>query len=65
LEAKRKADEESAKGTGARKSDGRGDKDVIAKSEMRSMLRELMGMGVFGAKLGVGSSNLKFGAYAK
>src|SRR6266540_4418763 len=52
LKAKRKADEEAAKGEGS-----------TARSEMRSemmhMLKELMGMGVFSPRLGASSSDLK------
>src|SRR6266540_4970913 len=63
LEAKRKADEEAAKGASAGKFSGGGDEGLTTKNEMRnemmSMLKELMGMGVFGSRIGVGSSDLK------
>jgi hypothetical protein len=59
MEAKRKAEEDEAK----KKAEGSGDSSLVTKSdmmiEMRSMIQELMGLGLIGGKADAGPSKLK------
>ena len=63
LEAMRKEDERATLEIVARKSGGEGSEDMVTKgklrNEMRSMLQELMAMGLLGAKMRAVQPDLK------